>query len=54
MMEDQIRVLAEGVIGKLGDKSVDMVEVLVDFGVIVLEKFSTKYMVLKMEEAGRL
>ena len=54
MIEDQIRVLAEGVIGKLGGKPVDMVEVLVDFGVIILDRFSAKYMILKMEEVGRL
>ena len=49
MIENQIRDLAKGVVEKLDGKTVDMVKVLVDFGAIVLDKFSAKFMVLKLE-----
>jgi len=49
MMEDQVRVLAEEIVEWIGYKTVDMVEVLVDFGIIVLERFSAKYMVSKLK-----
>ena len=49
MIENQIRDLAKGIVEKLDGKTVDIVEVLVDFGAIVLDKFSAKFMILKLE-----
>ena len=50
MIENQIRDLAKGIVEKLDGKTVDMVEILVNFGTIVLEQFSSRYIVKKLEE----
>ena len=38
------------IVEKLDGQTVDMVEILVNFGTIVLEQFSSRYVVKKLEE----